>query len=160
MNNYVLIPDGVQRLRYLNRPDFDPARTAILEEKPSESIEVPDSAYAKVISYAPEQIEYSVYTDKPALLVFSEIYYPKGWRALLDGEQDMKIYKTNHLLRSVVVPAGEHSIVFNFHPESYYLGLWISLVSLLLTYFYFLIVIVKNYHKKGFDLIKQKVQST
>ncbi|MEJ2537860.1 MAG: YfhO family protein, partial [Calditrichia bacterium] len=134
VNNYVLIPDGVERLKYLNRPDFDPARTAILEEKPSETIEVPDSAYAKVVSYAPEQIEYSVYTDKPALLMLSEIYYPKGWRAFLDGEQDIKIYKTNHLLRSVVVPAGEHSIVFNFHPESYYLGLWISLVSLVGTY--------------------------
>jgi uncharacterized membrane protein YfhO len=100
-----------------------------------------------VVSYAPEQIEYSVYTDKPALLVFSEIYYPKGWRALLDGEQDIKIYKTNHLLRSVVVPAGEHSIVFNFHPESYYLGLWISLVSLAGTYLLLIGLVYLNFGK-------------
>ena len=147
VNNYVLIPDGVERLKYLNRPDFDPARTAILEEKPSETIEVPDSAYAKVVSYAPEQIKYSVYTDKPALLVFSEIYYPKGWCAKLDGEQDLKIYKTNHLLRSVIVPAGEHSIVFNFHPESYYLGLWISLMSLVGTYFLLIGLVYLNFGK-------------
>ena len=125
------IKDGAERLKFMNTAAFDPEKMAIVE-KPIAGIESPDSSSIKITRYEPEKIELNVYTDKQALLVLSEIYYPKGWSAKLDGNENLEIYKTNHLLRSVVVPAGEHKIVFSFHPTSYYTGLKISRITLYL----------------------------
>ncbi|HFE65314.1 MAG TPA: hypothetical protein ENK14_13010 [Caldithrix sp.] len=138
VDSYRVIKDGVERLKFLNSPEFDPARIAVLEEEPDKQITQPDSFRINV-KYQPEHVSLNVYTDKTALLVLSEMYYPPGWTATLDDNQDLHIFKTNHLLRSVVVPQGDHAIEFNFHPKSYYAGLRISLVSLLVTYLLILI---------------------
>lgn len=129
-----VIPDGVKRLRRLNQPDFNPARIAILEKPLTERISTPDSSRAVIEEYQPEKIRLKVFTDKTALLVLSEMYYPEGWKAYLDGKTELEIYKTNHAIRSVVVPAGEHNIEFRFHPQSFYTGARISMASLYLIY--------------------------
>jgi uncharacterized membrane protein YfhO len=59
------------------------------------------------------------------LLVLSEIYYPAGWNAMIDGAET-EIYRTNSILRSVVVPAGDHEVVFSFDPPIYHLGYSVS----------------------------------
>ncbi|MEK9137903.1 MAG: YfhO family protein, partial [Bacteroidota bacterium] len=50
-----------------------------------------------------------------------EIYYPAGWRAYIDGNE-AEIFKTNYVLRSVVVPAGPHEVTFTFDPPMYNAG--------------------------------------
>ena len=59
------------------------------------------------------------------LLVVSEIYYPAGWHATIDGAET-EILKTNYVLRSVVVPAGRHTVEFRFNPASTALGYTVS----------------------------------
>lgn len=69
-------------------------------------------------SYSPDRITYKVSskaTDN--LVVFSEIYYPDGWRATIDG-QETEILRADYVLRALRVPAGEHEIVFEFAPRS------------------------------------------
>ncbi|GAB4363757.1 MAG: YfhO family protein [Calditrichia bacterium] len=145
VQKYQVISDGVERLQTLNQPGFDPRETAILEKELEVPLQAPDSSLIKITTYEPERIVLEVYTDRTALLVLSEMYYPKGWYAYLDGTHELEIYKTNHLLRSVVVPAGNHTLEFRFHPKSYYAGVRISLVSSLIIYILLLILLFKNY---------------
>jgi hypothetical protein len=114
-----------QVFRTLNSSAFDARRAAVLEKAPSSPITKPDSTRVDVTSFASRAITLQVYTSSPALLVLSEVYYPAGWKAEIDGV-DAEIYKTNYVLRSVVVPAGSHTVVFGFDPSLYDLGYTLS----------------------------------
>jgi len=118
VGRYEVMPDRVERLERLNDPQFDPSVTAILEREPNFAVEKPTASEADVTLYQPNRIELDVRTDKNSLLVLSEIYYPHGWRATVDGKET-EIFKTNHILRSVYVPEGRHRVVFTFSPRSY-----------------------------------------
>ena len=87
-------------------------------------------------------ITYSANTGSERLAVFSEIYYDKGWNAYLDGKQ-VPYAKVNYVLRGLMVPAGQHTVVFKFEPRSHAIG-WtvtricsILMVLLLLAAIYF-----------------------
>jgi len=67
---------------------------------------------------SPNQLTYQAKMTTAGLGVFSEIYYPAGWSASLDGK-DVPILRTNYLLRGLQLPAGTHEIVFTFAPTSY-----------------------------------------
>lgn len=69
----------------------------------------------------------AVRADAAGLVVFSEIY-EQGWTAYVDGEP-VAVLRTNHALRGVPVPAGEHTIELRYEPESLHIGLWISGVT-------------------------------
>ena len=61
-------------------------------------------------------------------MFLSEVYYPAGWKAYIDGNET-EIYKTDYLFRSILVPKGKHKIEFKFYPETYYFGKKISIGS-------------------------------
>lgn len=106
----------------LNSRDFNPATTAILQKSPAQPIQSPGSdASVTVTEYKSRTIKLQATTSSPALMVLSEIYYPAGWKAFVDGTET-EIYRTNSILRSIVVPAGTHEIVFRFDPAMYELG--------------------------------------
>jgi hypothetical protein len=67
---------------------------------------------------SPNQLTYQAKMTAAGLGVFSEIYYPAGWIAKLDGKE-VPILRTNYLLRGIQLPAGTHEIVFTFAPTSY-----------------------------------------
>ncbi|MEB2780965.1 YfhO family protein [Algoriphagus sp. C2-6-M1] len=69
-------------------------------------------------SYTPNELKYQAEISKEGLAVFSEIYYPEGWTATIDG-QEAEILRTDYLLRGLIVPTGTHEIVFKFEPKSY-----------------------------------------
>ena len=93
-----------------------------------EGLTNPDSSWVKVASYSSHEITMTAFTSSPALLVLSEVYYPAGWTAAIDGA-DTKIYRTNAVLRSVLVPAGNHEVKFTFAPETYRLGSTVTTVG-------------------------------
>jgi len=68
--------------------------------------------------HSPNEMSYRAEMTKAGLGVFSEIYYPAGWTAKVDGKE-VPILRTNYLLRGLSLPAGTHEIVFTFAPASY-----------------------------------------
>ena len=71
------------------------------------------------------------YTSRNAsdgFAVFSEMYYPDGWKAYIDGKQVPHV-RVNYTLRGLEVPAGEHEILFRFEPEVVNFGSKISLAG-------------------------------
>ncbi len=113
----------------MKKETFDPQKEAILEEYPPFSVFPADSNVAEVTSYGIHNIKIKAAVEKASLLVLSEIYYPAGWKAYVDGVET-KIYKTNYILRSIFLEPGDHDIEFKFDSASFKLGLWISIVTL------------------------------
>ena len=73
-------------------------------------------------------LTYKYRSQLPQPVVFSEMYYSKGWNTYIDGKPAPHV-RANYVLRAMPVPAGEHQIVFKFEPESYALGEKISLAG-------------------------------
>lgn len=120
---------GINILNSIKAGSFDPRKTAFTEKNIDVKIDVPDSTVSSRISnFGIHNIEYDVYASGNNLLVLTEIYYPAGWKAYIDGNET-EIYKTNYFLRSVVVPKGKHKVELKFYPETYYSGKKISLAA-------------------------------
>jgi uncharacterized membrane protein YfhO len=82
----------------------------------------------RLISYKPNELIYESNTNGEDLAVFSEIYYPAGWKCYIDGRES-KYFRTDYVLRGMILPAGKHEINFIFKPSSYTTGNRISLFS-------------------------------
>ncbi len=88
------------------------------------------TATIKMTAYNPDKLEYESSAKTDQLAVFSEIYYPmeKGWNLTIDG-QPAKFGKADYVLRAAKIPAGNHKIVMEFHPKSYYSGETYSMIA-------------------------------
>jgi hypothetical protein len=69
-----------------------------------------------VLEYGAHKIRLSTESAEAGFLVLSEIHYPAGWTATLDGA-DIPIHKTNYLLRGLEIPAGSHTVELTFAPS-------------------------------------------
>lgn len=96
---------------------FNPARVAIVETGDNLTASADTAASVEITSYDARNISLQTSASGEGFLVLSEIYYPAGWRAFIDGES-ATIYKTNFVLRGLQVPAGEHTIQLSFEPVS------------------------------------------
>ncbi|MBB3187745.1 YfhO family protein [Microbacter margulisiae] len=81
--------------------------------------------------YEPNKLVYDYQSKSPQIAVFSEIYYPKGWNAYIDGKK-VPFVKADYLLRAMALNAGQYQIMFRFDPKSYSLGNAISMISSIL----------------------------
>lgn len=88
-------------------------------------------------------ITYKYNAESPQLLIFSEIYYPKGWNVYLDDKLS-EYFDVNYILRGMVVPEGKHKIDFYFEPEIVKLGINVRLISILLTFSFIGYMLYKN----------------
>ncbi|HPW62499.1 MAG TPA: YfhO family protein, partial [Cyclobacteriaceae bacterium] len=82
----------------------------------------------QLIERTPPYLKYESESSVNGLAVFSEIYYPKGWHALIDGKE-VPILRTNYVLRALEIPAGKHVIEFRFEPKPYVVGNKITMAS-------------------------------
>lgn len=113
-------------------------RTAVIDQS---KFEVENSNYSrgsiKLESHTPNRIVYSSKNSGRGLAIFSEIYYPVGWTAYVDGEE-AEILRANYVLRALELPAGNHELIFEFDPASYKVGSIVMIVSSLLIVLIFL----------------------
>lgn len=84
-------------------------------------------------SYAPNELTYTSISDEDQFAVFSDIYYPKGWNAYIDGQLQPHTC-VNYVLRGMIIPKGTHKIEFKFEPDSYKTGNSIAYVGSVLIY--------------------------
>ena len=88
-----------------------------------------ESDRVELLSYAPNELVYEYESAEGGKLVFSEVYYPAGWKLTLDGAEELEIGCEASLLRCAEVPAGSHSLVMRFDPPSYRIGEGVSRAS-------------------------------
>ena len=98
------------------------------------------AAVVHLTKYTPRYIDYEYSTSKPGTIVFSEIYYPYGWKAMIDGVP-ADIYRVNYMLRAINVPAGKHTIHMAFDPDSVKKGNAIAMTCIFIMYATILFVI-------------------
>jgi hypothetical protein len=105
------------------------------------------AATIELISYKPNHLVYSSSASSPQLAVFSEIYYPDGWNAYINGEKKDHA-KANYVLRVMNVPAGQHTIEFKFEPQTFYKGKKLSIVGSVLILIFVAAGLFLGYRKK------------
>jgi hypothetical protein len=102
-------------------PDFDPTRTVLLEDPPvPESGDAPaaepQKSEVRIARYENTAVEIEVNAEAAGFLVLHDVWHP-WWMAKVDGEE-VDIYRANVLFRAVLVPAGRHTVTFEFAPIS------------------------------------------
>ena len=112
---------------------LDTKKTAVINKEflskiPSQKIERDSTATIELFSYQPNHLVYEASTKSPQLAVFSEVYYPKGWSAYINGKP-AEYFRANYVLRAMVIPAGNNKIEFKFEPKVIQTGSTISLMS-------------------------------
>lgn len=128
--------------------EFNPIRTVLLEEdigsldqNKSEKV----ISELRIISYNPNQIVINTRDQKEQLLFLSDAYYP-GWKAYVD-RVEKKIYRANYAFRAVLIPAGIHTVIFSYQPQSFFLGIKMTIISLIVLLTSAFILAKKNYEK-------------
>lgn len=116
-----VLPDG---------REYRPDRMALIEESLSiemKKVNLLDSS-VKIVQLTNTNIIMTTQSQDPRFLVLSDIYYP-GWLATIDGIAT-HIFRTNYVLRGVLIPAGEHMVSFQYTPSSFFFGAGISVLTM------------------------------
>lgn len=118
--------------------NFNPAQTAVVRD--TFKAVVGTDAFGKDATasirlapggYAPNTMKYESNNSLPGIAVFSDIYYPTGWTATIDGKE-APVFKANYVLRAMKIPAGKHSIEFQFHSKAFETGKKLALTGSIL----------------------------
>ena len=138
----------VKELKWVANPDselnaltnFNPSLTAVVDKKwekdlQSGAFQFDSTATIKLKSYKADELVYEAQAATEQMTVFSEIYYPKGWNAYVDGKLTPHL-GVNYVLRGMVLPAGKHEVVFKFEPEAYYKGEKIAMAGSILLFLF------------------------
>lgn len=119
----------VDRIYYVSSPD---AEMKALDTLDTRNVAVADKSFEKILgttvtvnpgdtiyetSYAPNRLTYRARTARGGIAVFSEIYFPWGWTATVDGKP-AEIGRVDYVLRALRLSPGEHEIIMTFDPES------------------------------------------
>jgi hypothetical protein len=134
VNDYKIVANADEEIAALK--GINPENQAVIDTRFSEFVngkkfEKDQTGGIILTEYKPNYLKYTAKANAEQLAVFSDIYYDNGWNAYIDGEKTPH-FRINYILRGMVVPAGDHTIEFKFHPKSYYTGNQISLASSLL----------------------------
>ncbi|WP_026450091.1 YfhO family protein [Aequorivita capsosiphonis] len=131
---------------------LDTKKTAIinrdfLSKIPNQKIERDSTATIELFSYQPNHLVYEASTNSPQLALFSEVYYPKGWNAYVNGKP-AEYFRADYVLRAMVIPPGNNKIEFKFEPKVIQTGSTISLVSSIIFLLIFLSGLYFAFRKK------------
>ena len=110
-----------------------PLRTVVVDKRFADELSgfvptVDSTATIQLENYRPNRLTYTSSASSEQLAVFSEIYYQPGWKATIDG-QPASHFRANWTLRGMRIPAGKHTIEFEFYPDTYVVASHVSAYS-------------------------------
>jgi hypothetical protein len=134
VNDYEIVDNADEEIVMVG--DIDPATTMVLDKRFSHAVEgkrfmADSTATIRLTDYMANHMTYESHANAEQLAVFSEVYYPNGWNATIDGKP-AEHFRANWILRAMVIPAGDHTIEFKFEPAIYNTGEAISYASSIL----------------------------
>ena len=150
VNNVEYVDNANQEIDALNT--ILPTETAVVDARFKDILKGITTAHkdslssVRLTSYEPNRLIYETNNSKDGVIVFSEIYYPDGWIATIDGEP-ADIARADYILRSMYVPAGKHTIEMRFDPKSLHVTEGIAYAALALMVIGIMIMVIV-YRKK------------
>ena len=156
----------VDSLTYVNNADeemafldkFNPATSAVADAKFREQLgeakasQPGDTIYET--SYVPNHLTYKSHSANGGLAVFSEVYFPWGWKVSVDGKP-VEMGRVNYVLRALQLPAGDHEIDFKFDPDEVNkTQTWATVAVVVI---YLLLLLALNYALFGDKFRKKEV---
>ena len=142
------VSDSLSTLNNIAARSFDPRDIAYLPENIRTKIDPPlQSAEATLVHYGIQDLEVRTTATGNNLLFLSEAYYPKGWKAFIDGNE-VKIFQLDYLFRGVIIPPGTHTLMMKFKPASFTIGKNISLGTNLLVLSSLLVFAIQFFVRK------------
>jgi len=138
VNDWIMVPNSDAEMKAMD--SLDTKTTAVIDSRYADDIKaaqkgMDSTASVRLISkdekVLPNYLEYEVNGSKNNLVMFSEIHYPIGWDAYLDGKLVPHI-RADYVLRAMAIPSGKHKVEFKFEPKAYANGEKISLAGSIL----------------------------
>jgi hypothetical protein len=126
-----------QILHALEKMDFDPRKTVILEESIAHGSHSTEGSSARITTYSAEEVLIDTDLTDDGFLFLSDTYYP-GWKVFIDDKEG-EILQANYLFRAVALKKGKHKIRFVYKPMYFKAGAGISSLTFLLLVFYFVL---------------------
>ncbi len=122
----------------LRDPSFDPGQQALALASEAPAGPIPDTdstdlGQAVVRRRTATTVSVEVQANEECILVLSDAYYP-GWKARIDG-REAEVFPVYYVFRAVVVPAGDHTVIFRYSPWSFRVGLALSTLALVSSVF-------------------------
>ena len=149
----------VNHVQFVKNPDeemaalnnFNPRDTAFVQEKFRASVQplaaTDSTASIQLVKNDNDVVSYTSQSSANGFAVFSEIYYPAGWKAFIDGKET-PVVKTDYVLRGLSVPAGTHKIEFRFEPSGYHTGKTVATISLIILFLLFAVAIFMEWRNR------------
>lgn len=132
----------------MNKNDFHPETEAFLLKKYFTDKTYSGTGKIKLTAKNPNMLEFTYESDAPQFAAVSGSYYPKGWKAFVDGKE-VPLYETDFIIRGVEVPAGKHKLKLVFQPETYFASMnfvWIGNILILL---FITVPLILEYKKRA-----------
>jgi uncharacterized membrane protein YfhO len=143
-NKFIVIKNKKEVLSKIYDKNINLNNVLILEEKPSQNIDILSKNSVRLLSYKPNKVQFYTSSTGNSLLFISDNYYPE-WKVKIDGVES-KLLVADYSFRAVAVPKGEHKVEFIYFPEKFYLGLKIAAFGIIFLGIF--LFIIKKYEDK------------
>ena len=148
---YTIVPDADTEMAVMDT--LDPAFHAVVDKRFEKYLEGRKFGYdpadsIRLAGYSPNRLDYTYTAGGERLLVFSEIYYPKGWK-LYAGNKEIPHFRANFVLRAAVVPEGSNELRFEFRPSAFFTGNKIALASSLIMFLVLGGILVRSVYRRN-----------
>lgn len=131
----------------MNQPEFRPDSVAYVYSEKQNIQNYSGEGSIKLKGYSPNEIKFECNVAGNQFAVISEVYYPVGWKAFVNGKET-EIKQVNHILRGVELPAGNYKLELKFEPESYSTGTKVAWAGNLILVLMILISVILEVKKK------------